>query len=325
LVHIHPLNLAAANSAEGYEDEIDIGNHFRANLKIRPYGIIMSKRYIDFLIVPEGNSKSYKFKLSYFATWLIAGLVAVILLVAIVFNVWHGELVYRIFAGKSLVQENERLKRYNARVVELEKELKDYKNFVSRVANLAGVKYEEVASKQLAYLPEKPEAEGNKISGPSENRTDLGVSSTGEGLIKASLNPIPANVDSLKHVPTGVPVDGWVTKGFSVNNPQLGGNHPGVDFAAKIGTKVKATADGKVASAGWDDVYGNVVTIDHGNGYVTYYGHNLKVLVKVGDTVHRGDVIALSGSSGRSSAPHLHYEIKQNGTAVDPKDYLNQR
>jgi murein DD-endopeptidase MepM/ murein hydrolase activator NlpD len=98
-----------------------------------------------------------------------------------------------------------------------------------------------------------------------------------------------------------------------------------VDFAAKIGTKVKATADGKVVTAGWDDFYGNVVMIDHGNGYVTYYGHNLKVLVKVGDTVHRGDMIALSGSSGRSSAPHLHYEIKKNGMAIDPKDFLNQR
>jgi len=285
----------------------------------------MSKRYIDFLIVPEGNSKSYKFKLTYFATWLIAGIAGAILIFAIAFSVVHGELVYRVFAGKSLVQENERLKRYNARVVELEKELKEYKNFVNKVASLAGVKYEGGESKQLAYLPEKTEPEDKEITSQTEDMMDQGVSPNGEGLIKASLNPIKANLDSLKHFPTGVPVDGWVTKGFSPNDPQLRGGHPGVDFAAKIGTKVKATADGKVVTAGWDDFYGNVVMIDHGNGYVTYYGHNLKVLVKVGDTVHRGDVIALSGSSGRSSAPHLHYEIKKNGMAIDPKDFLNQR
>jgi murein DD-endopeptidase MepM/ murein hydrolase activator NlpD len=285
----------------------------------------MSKRYIDFLIVPEGNSKSYKFKLSYSATWLIAGLVAAILIIAIVFSVWHGELVYRIFAGKSLVQENERLKRYNARVVELEKELKDYRNFVDKVASLAGVKYEGGASKQLAYLPEKPEPEDKEISGQSKEKMDLQATPGGEEMIKASLNPIAVNLDSLKHIPMGAPVDGWVTKGFTPNNPQLGGGHQGVDFATKIGTKVKATADGKVISAGWDDVYGNGVMIDHGNGFVTYFGHNLKLLVKVGDSVHRGDVIALSGSSGRSSAPHLHYEIKENGVSIDPKDFLNQR
>jgi murein DD-endopeptidase MepM/ murein hydrolase activator NlpD len=122
----------------------------------------------------------------------------------------------------------------------------------------------------------------------------------------------------------GAPIEGWATKGFSMNNPKFGGGHPGVDFAAKIGTKVKVTADGKVASVVWDDMYGNLVAIDHGNGYMTYYGHNLKVLVNVGDTVHRGDVIALSGSSGRSSAPHLHYEIRKGDDVIDPKDFLNQ-
>jgi murein DD-endopeptidase MepM/ murein hydrolase activator NlpD len=285
----------------------------------------MSKRYIDFLIVPEGNSKSFKFKLSYFTTWLIVGVVSAILIFAIIFSVVHGELVYRILARKSLVQENEKLKRYNARVVELEKELKEYRNFVNKVASLAGVKYEGGASKQLAYLLEKAEPEDKEITSQPEDMMDQGISPNGEGLIKASLNPIEANPDSLKRLPSGVPVDGWVTKGFSPNDPQLGGGHPGVDFAAKIGTKVKATADGKVVFAGWDDVYGNVVMIDHGNDYITYYGHNLKVLVKVGDTVHRGDGIALSGSSGRSSAPHLHYEIKKNGVAIDPKEFINHR
>ena len=79
-----------------------------------------------------------------------------------------------------------------------------------------------------------------------------------------------------------------------------------------------------MVTSGWDDLYGNVVAIDHGNGYVTYFGHNLKILVRIGALVHRGEVIALSGSSGRSSAPHLHYEIKKDGVAIDPKGFLNQ-
>jgi murein DD-endopeptidase MepM/ murein hydrolase activator NlpD len=285
----------------------------------------MSRRYIDFLIVPEGNSKSYKFKLSYFAAGLIVGIVGVILVFAIAFSVVHGELMYRVFAGKSLVQENEKLKRYNARVVELEKELKEYRSFVNKVASLAGVKYEEGASKQLAYLPEQAETRDDKKTRSAKESMNQDIATGGEGLIKDTIAPPAPNLDSLKHIPGGAPVDGWITRGFTPNNPQLGGGHPGVDFAVKIGTKVRATADGKVISAGWNDVYGNVVMIDHGNGFVTYFGHNLKILVKVGDTVHRGDVIALSGSSGRSSAPHLHYEIQKNGVAIDPKDFLNQR
>ncbi len=284
----------------------------------------MIKRYIDFLIVPEGNSKSYKFKLSYFHTWLIVGIVSAILIFAIVFSLLHGELVYRILARKSLVQENEKLKRYNARVVELEKELKDYKNFVNKVANLAGVKYEAGSAKQLTYLPDNPDAEEKGSHSLSPSQDERKMTYGDEASIGALPNPLAVNSDSLKHIPMGAPIEGWVTKEFTVKNPKAGGDHPGVDFATKIGTKVKATADGKVVISGWDDLYGNEVAIDHGNGYVTYFGHNLKILVSVGALVHRSDVIALSGSSGRSSAPHLHYEIKKDGVAIDPKDFLNQ-
>ena len=284
----------------------------------------MTKRYIDFLIVPEGNSKSYKFKLSYFNTWLIVGIVSAILIFAIVFSLVHGELVYRILLRKSLVQENEKLKRYNTRVVELEKELKEYKSFVNKVAGLAGVKYDAGSTKQLAYLPEDTETESQGSPPLSPSQDERKVTYGEEASIGALPNPLTANPDSLKHIPMGAPIEGWVTKEFSVNNRKTGGDHPGVDFATKIGTKVKATADGKVITAGWDDMYGNVVAIDHGNGYVTYFGHNLKILVSVGALMHRGDVIALSGSSGRSSAPHLHYEIKKDGVAIDPKGFLNQ-
>jgi murein DD-endopeptidase MepM/ murein hydrolase activator NlpD len=285
----------------------------------------MSKKYIDFLIVPEGNSKSFKFKLSYFTTWLIVGMVSAVLIFAIIFSLVHGELVYRILARKSLVQENEKLKRYNARVVELEKELREYKNFVGKVANLAGVKYEGGSTKQLAYFPEKTEVDNKEAITQSKGEENKRVSFEEEGSLSAMANPIQVNLDSLKHIPMGAPIEGWITKEFSVNNPKSGGEHPGVDFATKIGAKVRTTADGKVISASWDDMYGNVVVIDHGNGYITYYGHNLKILVKVGDNVHRGDVVALSGSSGRSSAPHLHYEIKKDGVPIDPKDFLNQK
>jgi murein DD-endopeptidase MepM/ murein hydrolase activator NlpD len=283
----------------------------------------MPKRYINFLVVPEGSPKSLKFRLSYLATWLILGLVTILLFFVIFFSIIHGKLLYQVLAGNSLKQENERLKRYNATVVELEKELAEYKNFVQRVAELAGVEYEGRKTNKLAYHMDPDSDYSEKIG---EKEGEAIPPSTREQEKKLPfVESITTPSDSLVHIPMGTPIEGWATRGFSMNTPQFGGAHPGIDFAAKIGTKVKATADGKVILAGWDDTYGNLVGIDHGNGYVTYYGHNLKNLVNVGDSVHRGEVIALSGNSGRSSAPHLHYEIRKDGVPIDPKDFLNQR
>jgi murein DD-endopeptidase MepM/ murein hydrolase activator NlpD len=99
--------------------------------------------------------------------------------------------------------------------------------------------------------------------------------------------------------------------------------HAGIDFRQKTGGKVRATGAGTVIHAGTSGGYGIMVEIDHGNGITTRYGHLSKVLVKEGDIVNEGDLIALSGSTGRSTGPHLHYEIRRNGTAVDPMRFLN--
>lgn len=99
--------------------------------------------------------------------------------------------------------------------------------------------------------------------------------------------------------------------------------HAGIDFRQKTGSDVKATGAGVVIHAGTSGGYGIMVEIDHGNGITTRYGHLSKVLVKEGDTVDAGDIIALSGSTGRSTGPHLHYEVRRNGSAVDPMRFLN--
>ncbi|OWV75086.1 hypothetical protein ATY76_25100 [Rhizobium sp. R339] len=99
--------------------------------------------------------------------------------------------------------------------------------------------------------------------------------------------------------------------------------HSGVDFRFSPGEKIRPTAPGKVISAGWTGGYGNMVEIDHGNGISTRYGHMSEVLVRVGETVDRSDVIGLAGSTGRSTGTHLHYEVRQNGRAVDPVYFMN--
>jgi len=98
--------------------------------------------------------------------------------------------------------------------------------------------------------------------------------------------------------------------------------HAGLDISAPPGTPVRAPADGVVSFAGWDDQYGKLVSIDHGYGVLTRYGHNSQIFVQVGQKVSKYDVISAVGSTGRSTGPHLHYEVRVNGVAVNPVNYV---
>ena len=119
----------------------------------------------------------------------------------------------------------------------------------------------------------------------------------------------------------------WPAKGV-VSSPyglRWGGSdfHPGIDIANDMGTPIRATADGVVSIAGWNSGgYGNMVDIDHGNGVMTRYGHASYVVVSAGQQVKRGQIIAYMGSTGFSTGPHVHYEVRINGQAVDPSGYL---
>jgi murein DD-endopeptidase MepM/ murein hydrolase activator NlpD len=98
--------------------------------------------------------------------------------------------------------------------------------------------------------------------------------------------------------------------------------HEGIDIAVPSGTPVVAAASGTVITAGWLGGYGNLVVIDHGNGLATAYGHNSTVAVGVGQSVAQGEVVAYSGSTGHSTGPHVHFEVRVNGSPVDPLGYL---
>ena len=101
-----------------------------------------------------------------------------------------------------------------------------------------------------------------------------------------------------------------------------GAIHTGVDLSAPEGTPVHAAADGIVVSAEWSGGYGRLVRIDHGDGLQTYYGHLSQFEVVAGQEIRRGDLIGLSGGTGRSTGPHLHYEVRMDGTPVNPYPFL---
>jgi murein DD-endopeptidase MepM/ murein hydrolase activator NlpD len=121
------------------------------------------------------------------------------------------------------------------------------------------------------------------------------------------------------------PVKGWVTSGFGPRMSPFTEKpawHDGLDIGAAPNTPVRAPAQGRITSTGYDPKLGNMVRVDHGYGVETVYGHLAKALVKEGQRVDRGDVIALVGSSGLATGPHLHYMVKVNGQALDPTKYI---
>ena len=118
------------------------------------------------------------------------------------------------------------------------------------------------------------------------------------------------------------PISGTITSRYGESSRIRQSTHTGLDISAKTGTDIKAIASGTVTSAKYSGSYGNLVKIDHGNGVETWYGHTSKMYVKVGQEVKAGDVIAAVGSTGNSTGPHLHLEIRINGTHVNPQKYL---
>jgi murein DD-endopeptidase MepM/ murein hydrolase activator NlpD len=128
--------------------------------------------------------------------------------------------------------------------------------------------------------------------------------------------------------PSGKPVaQGYVSSSYGYRRDPFNGRsrmHRGIDFAAKTGTPIYSVAVGVISFVGRKGGYGNAVEVDHGNGLVSRYGHLSKFKIEIGALVKKGDLIALAGSTGRSTGPHLHLEILQNGKQIDPSKYLSQ-
>ncbi len=170
-----------------------------------------------------------------------------------------------------------------------------------------------------------------------ESQPGKPIASAGGPVLATSVQSMPFShsfsesaetlLQALQRTPLGMPHNGPLTSRFgNRSNPFTGQgseDHGGLDFKGNTGDDIRVTANGKVTFAGVQGGYGNVVRVAHGYGYETVYGHLSRIDVKTGQTIQAGHVVGLLGSTGRSTGPHLHYEVVRNGERLDPENYLN--
>lgn len=297
------------------------------------------KKHYDFLYMPEDESSSRAFRIPRWAVLGAVGFVGLFLVLGAMVTLGFSTGAYWRPGGTPLQKENLQLHRtisgLEVKVLALRQEI----DAVFEVQNLLA------ATLDLPPLDQGTFAAG--IGGRSAPEAGIGlIVPVGEGAADggrdlaqmlrqariqrqgylAMLDTLEARSTLRAHIPSVRPVDsGWVSSGFGFRDDPFTDRqtfHRGLDFSLPVGTPVRATAAGMVMAVEQQRGFGKVVKVDHGNGVVTLYAHLDKALVKKGDRVERGDTIALSGSSGRSSAPHLHYEVHLDGRPVNPAAYV---
>ncbi len=269
------------------------------------------RRYINLVIAPEDRSGALtlRFRLSHIYAGAVAASVAFVLIVGLVVNQAMDEA--KLGELELLRRHNNRLRSQVERVAAVEKQITDLEIIEDKLMVIAG---EREAARELAPVSVEAGTAGAAARPASISegwRQFRRLSAARRGIKLAA--------------PDGVPVaNGWVTRGFGEDAGLEGGTfHNGVDIAAPANTPVTATAPGVVIFAGDDPIYGKLVIVQHAlTGYSTFYGHNSRLKVRVGQRVARGDVLAFVGTTGKSSAPHLHYEVRLHGIPVNPAKYM---
>ena len=255
----------------------------------------MASKYLTFMMVPDDESEPKRFRLPVWLFRTLSVFVILTLIAPVIYIALYYEILGRAADAGRLAEENESLRKYQYKVQILEQSLLETRQLMAEVAGMAGLD-----SVLLADLYGEDETF-------SKNFTETRPNSISRTLPPSS--PIP----------DGLPATGWITRGFSDIPGKI---HHGVDLAMPENTPVYSTAYGVVTYAGTDKEYGYLVVVKNNDSIETVYGHNSMLSVRVGDTILAGQQVALSGNTGISSAPHLHYEIRVNGEAVNPIKYF---
>jgi murein DD-endopeptidase MepM/ murein hydrolase activator NlpD len=260
---------------------------------------------LSVIIAPHDNAKTWTLRFSYRLLWVFSSLIGLLTIAVLVFIFTYGKVMVTAEKARRLANENRRLQLQTAQIDSLKLELLNLQALSIQIKGMLGIEFSYEDSILVANFS------------PAVKSQAIYSDETGEGVGRREQKLM------LVAMPSMWPVKGYVTKGFYITGGEKSADyHPGIDIAAERNTPIMAAGEGVVMTSTHDEVYGYMIEIDHGYGIYTLYGHNSRNLVRVGDRVTRGGTIAFLGSTGKSSAPHLHFEIRKNGIPVDPKNYL---
>ncbi len=276
---------------------------------------------ITVLIVPEDNVEPYSFRIDTRLLkflYVIGGLLVVHIFVGVVYY-WKFAKVNTF--NQQLIKRNTQLQEDNKRVIALAEQFYALEKEYNKVRHLLGVEGEfkpETGGRLESTQPTFGVVNVESALPESQPNVGLGQTKRRYLLLPREREPKPY----AENLPTLLPVEGFLTSEFNKESWFAPSKHAGIDIAAKKGSVIRAAGSGVVIFANWTFDLGNLIIIDHGGGILSYYGHNQRLLKNEKDYVKKGEPIALLGSSGRSSGPHLHFEIWKDGAPVDPMEMI---
>jgi len=304
------------------------------------------KRYLSIVLVPHSSSRVKVLRFNLFYTKLAAFL-AVLIAVFVSGGLYISKLLDEnkvlrenvITLYSTTAEQNALLQKKSEEIETLRKESAAFREVVNDRIEEFTEKFNQLADEYLEErsLDLKASRSGERTEAAfvsdmrslKESLDRLSVLYSRSRLPDADLDAVEEKINALMEViPTLWPVEGRITDGFGHRRDPFTKKksfHNGLDIAADAGTPIKASASGKVIYADYTYATGRTVKIDHGNGFVTVYGHCSRILVEPGQQVKKGDVIAKVGSTGRSTGPHCHFEVHLYGTAIDPMEYLEKK
>lgn len=257
----------------------------------------MGKNTFSLIVVPHDHSKTRTYKVPYRLFYVLIAFLGIGMVAVVIFVATYGRVLLQAREAAQLERQVEELTKRAEQVGELRRRLTELHAMDLKVRQMLGLDLPAEDSIGLSRTQVVEDFAGGGARGETEQM--------------------------LRAIPSFWPVRGYITRGFNIGGgPSDGQYHPGIDIAVQRGTPVRSAAAGYVIEAGWDDTYGYVVRIDHGYGIKTAYGHNDRLAVLQGERVGRGQTIAWSGNTGRSSAPHLHFEVTKDNVQEDPLKYL---
>jgi murein DD-endopeptidase MepM/ murein hydrolase activator NlpD len=300
----------------------------------------LDKDYFSILVFGQKTSKTRHLRLHKKTFKIALYLLGFGILSTIFFLCDYIQVRKKSFELSELRQETQeqrsKIHFFSSKIEELEKQLSRLRDFDKRIRIIANLEKGQETTSFIGMggpspsdVREKLRAERDEKGLVRQMRTDIERLKSEATSQEESLSELEKLLQTkrevLVHTPSLWPAMGWVTSGFGFRtNPFTGLTqmHEGVDISNRVGTPVIAPADGIVSGTGNDWAHGKIVIISHGFGMITRYSHLNKILVGVGQKVRRGDKIAEVGTTGKTTGPHLHYEVRLNGIPVNPLRYI---